>query len=78
MNKVRNFLRSKTVKVAALAAPVVATASGAFADGSTLDYTVAASGIKADVLATLPITLPIFALVFGVLVIKSFFKRSTH
>ena len=72
--RLRNRLLLAYAAVNAALMPVVAHAD----PGATVDFTTAATSIKSDILANLPVGLTIFALVFGIVVIKSFFKKSTH
>ena len=54
-------------------------AAAAHAQGTAaVDFTAAAQQITTDNQKALQVGLPIFAVVFGIVVVKSFFKKTTH
>ena len=43
-----------------------------------IDFTTAGAAIKTDMDSALGVGLTIFALAFGIIVVKGFFKKTTH
>jgi predicted MFS family arabinose efflux permease len=65
------------MKKALLAAAVVASAMPTVSNAA-IDLGAAASGITTDLGAAQTLALPIFAIMFGIVLVLSFFKKATH